>query len=95
MTYRSIRFIRKAAISVAIQTALEEMGISFFDVRNKLQQDYGCSTFEVIDNPDYLKKVIRDSYGDKYEEIIKAIQKNLSEDSSHTSIECFIESLNK
>ncbi len=95
MTFRNTRLIRKATVNMAIQTAFEDIGISFFNVNSKLQRNYGYSTFNIIENPQHLKKVIRDLHSDKYEQIIDAIKKNLSEDSNNISIECFLESLSK
>jgi len=94
MTFQNARLKRKATISAAIQDAFDELGISFFDRRNKLQH-CGLGTFDITENPEYLKKIIRDSYGDRYEQIIKTIQKNLSEDMNNILIESFVESLNK
>jgi methylase of polypeptide subunit release factors len=94
--FQETRGIRRAKISVAIQTALLDAGISFFDIQNNLQQNYEGATFNIIiENPEYLKKILRDSYRDKYEQVTESITKYLSEDANHISIEYFLESLNK
>jgi hypothetical protein len=94
MMFQEAEGVRKATIKAAIHAALADSKISFFDIHNKLQQNYG-DTVNIIENPMYLKRVLRDSYNDKYEKVITAIKKNLSEDADHISIECFLEDLSK
>ena len=79
---------------MAIHAALKDTGISYFDVDDRLQ-NYGYNTFNIMENPEYLKKVIKDAYSEKYEQVINAIKKNLSDDVGNISIECFLESLSK
>ena len=94
MMFQVTRTIRKTITALAIIKSLREVGVSDEEqVCDKLQQYYRCSISDCFDNPQYLRKVLDEIYGDRSREITKLIHHNLGEDANHISTEYFLEAL--
>ena len=61
-------------VTVAVEHALitiEGPGIN--DVESRLQKDYGITLGDSLDHPEYLKTVLRDSFGISYPNVLNTI----------------------
>lgn len=81
----------KGLVRMAIDDALLEFDKSALEkVINKLHDDYKCGIPDCYENPEYLKKVIKDLYGNSYIAIIELIKRKLQKYASAKSIEKFL-----
>ena len=79
---------------VAIEKALLDMGISVLDkVKNRLIDDYNCSISDCYDNPEYLKRILCDLYGDSYQSILNSIYDVLKDGNIEGRVEKFLKVL--
>ena len=81
----------KGLVRMAIDDALLEFGKSALEkVVNKLHDDYKCGIQDCYENPEYLKKVLRDLYDNSYSTILDSVKKKLEKHTSTKSIEKFL-----
>ncbi len=94
MTYQNIQTLRKAAVDLAIKITLRDMGEPVVEeVKQRLHEYYKCNISDCFDKPEYLKKVLKELYGDSYTSIIKSIEMYLEKDANSISIEHFLDIL--
>lgn len=88
----NVNFVNeKGLVRMAIDDALLEFDKSALErVFNKLHDDYKCGIPDCYKNPEYLKKVLKDLYGNSYVVIIELIKKKLQKYASEKSIEKFL-----
>ena len=64
--------MRKTMVTLALKNTLLELGIQEYDkVVSLLQKDYNCGLDDCYENPEYLKNVLKDLFGDSYPDILK------------------------
>ena len=81
----------KGLVRVAIDDALLEFDKSALEkVVNKLHDDYKCGIQDCYENPEYLKKVLKDLYDNSYTAILDSIKKKLEKHASIKSVEKFL-----
>jgi len=81
----------KGLVRVAIDDALLEFDKSALErVVNKLHDDYKCGIQDCYENPEYLKKVLKDLYDNSYTAILDSIKKKLEKHASIKSLEKFL-----
>ena len=69
---------RKGLVTLAIEGALLNIGKEALDkVIERLQKDYHCDIPDCYENPEYLKHILKDLYGNCYEQIVSNIEKKL------------------
>jgi hypothetical protein len=72
--------IRKALVALAIERTLLDMGMPVFEeVTSRLFHNYRCYIPDCHDHPEYLKKVLRDIYGNAHSTIVESIKEKLEE----------------
>jgi hypothetical protein len=87
--------IKKALVAFAIEKALLDMGEPVFaKVTKTLKDDYGCYIPDCYDNPEYLKRVLSDLYGNANAAIINSIKASLKDFLHQKPIQNFVEALN-
>jgi nitrogen-specific signal transduction histidine kinase len=83
--------IKKALVSFAIEKALLNLGEPVYQkVTKTLKDDYDCFIPDCYDNPEYLKRILADMYGNAHTTIINSIKSDLEEFSSQGPIQKFV-----
>lgn len=83
--------ISKALVTLAIEKTLLDMGKPVLEqIAHKLSKNYKCYIPDCYEHPEYLKSVLKELYGNCYNEIVKSIEKNLDEFTTKKSIEHFL-----
>jgi len=94
MSYDEKRRIKKLMKGMCIYMALIDLGIKDFEkIRKKIYDYYGCTISACYNNPEYLKHVLVELYGNKSGEIILSIKNYL--DQEKESDDDFIRVLNQ
>lgn len=84
--------IRKALVALAIEKTLLDMGTAVFgEVTARLLKEYDCYIPDCHDHPEYLKKILKDLYGNSYLVIIESIREELEEFVYKKSISEFLD----
>lgn len=72
--------VRKALLVFSVEKVLLKMGQPEYDlVVARLEKEYGCFLSDCAENPEYLKRVLQDIYGDAYDDILEEIRKEFGE----------------
>jgi hypothetical protein len=88
--------LRKALVALAVERTLIDIGKPAFDeVTSRLFRDYHCYIPDCYEHPEYLKKVLKDIYGNSYLTIVESIKKDLEEFIYKISIEEFVTVITK
>jgi hypothetical protein len=86
--------VMKALATLAIEKTLLGIGKPVYDtVTNRLYEKYHCYTSDCFKKPEYLKAVLKELYGDSYDEIVNSIQEELKEVTYDKKIEMFLQVL--
>ncbi|MBI3640702.1 MAG: hypothetical protein HY223_10425 [Thaumarchaeota archaeon] len=82
---------KKVFVDIAIQKALLESGaITLERVSNRLFEIYHSHLADCYDNPEFLREVLKETFGDSYIRIVEAIKTHLQSVSHHKQIEVFL-----
>lgn len=88
--------IKQAKVASAVEKALLRLGPPAREkVVQKLYEDYKCHLFDCYENPEYLNKVIKETFGDNYTAIIDSIKTNLKEADEQKTFGDFLEVISK
>ncbi|HEV2193791.1 MAG TPA: hypothetical protein VGR54_09260 [Nitrosopumilaceae archaeon] len=72
--------VMKALVTLAIEkTLLDTRKPAYDTVTNKLYKKFHCYISDCFEKPEYLKVVLKELYGESYNEIIHSIQQELDE----------------
>ncbi len=86
--------ILKALATLAIEKTLLDIGKPVYEkVADRLYKKYHCYIPDCFEHPEYLKAVLKDLYGESYNEIINSIKQQLNEFAYHKRIETFLQVL--
>lgn len=81
----------KDLLSFCIEAVLLRMGIPEYEnVVSRLEKDYGCTISDCDRNPEFLKRVLLDIFGEAHTVIIDEIRKKLGESGSKKYFADFI-----
>ena len=87
--------MKKTMVTLALKNTLLELGIQDYDkVVSLLQKDYRCTLDECFENPEYLRNILKDLYGNSYPDILNSISENMKDISSQTTVKDFLQVLN-
>ena len=82
-------------ITLSIKNTLLELGNDELEkVIMMLHKDHNISLDDCYDNPDALKQVLQDLFGESYGDILNSIKENLKEISTKQHTKNFINDLN-
>jgi hypothetical protein len=82
---------RRALVVLAIEDTLLKVGqITYYEVLDKLYDNYDCYVSDCYDHPEYLSQVLKELYGDGRLPIIESIKQYLAEVNTQEDIEKFI-----
>ncbi len=88
--------MQKTMITLALKNTLLELGHDELDkVITMLQKDYNLTLDDCYDNPDDLKRILQDLFGESYADILHSLKDNMKEISSHNSTKNFISNLHE
>ena len=91
MVYKNSNQVKKALVSLAIETTLLEIGKPTYDeVSHKLFKDYKCYLPDCYEHPEYLKTILKDLYGNSSAIIIENIKKQLEEFEAQKGVDTFV-----
>lgn len=86
--------ITEALVCYAIEKALIDYGNSSLEeVYYKLYSEYHLYFVDCYHNPEILKKVLHETLGESYCDIVELIRKNLDEFAEQEEIHAFLASL--
>ena len=87
-------YTKKVFVDIAIQKALLESGsVTLEKVSNQLFEIYHSNLSECYDNPEYLREVLKDVFGNSHTRIIDIIKIQLQSVSHHRQVETFLQKL--
>ena len=87
-------YTKKVIVDIAIQKALLESGsVTLEKVNNRLFEVYHSNLSDCYDNPEYLREVLKETFGDSHAKIIEVIKTQLQSVSHHKQVETFLQKL--
>jgi len=87
--------MQKTMITLSLKNTLLELGNDELEkVIMMLHKDYNISLDDCYDNPDALKQVLQDLFGESYNNVLNSIKENLKEISTKHHTKNFINDLN-
>ena len=88
--------MQKTMITLALKNTLLELGHDELDkVTTILQKDHHMTLDDCYDNPDELKLVLRDLFGESIDAVLDSFKENMKVISSNTQIKNFISNLHE
>ncbi|MBI5377775.1 MAG: hypothetical protein HZA82_04040 [Thaumarchaeota archaeon] len=85
---------KRALLAFAVENTLLKMGKPEYEkVISKLESEYNCYIPDCHENPEFLKRVLQDIYGNAYDDIINEIRIELGEFTSQKYFDDFIKLL--
>ena len=85
---------KRALLVFAVENTLLRMGKPDYEkVVAKLEKEYKCYIPDCHENPEFLKRVLQDIYGNSYDDIINEIRAELGEFISQKYFDDFIRAL--
>jgi two-component system chemotaxis response regulator CheY/two-component system response regulator (stage 0 sporulation protein A) len=86
--------MKKTMVTLALKNTLLELGIQEYDkVASLLQKDYSCTLEDCYENPEYLRNILKDLFGDSYPDILNSLSENMKEILSQQSVKDFLQVL--
>jgi len=86
--------MRKTMVTLALKNTLLELGIQEYDkVVSLLQKDYSCTLEDCYENPEYLRNILKDLFGDSYPDILSSLSENMKEIMLQPSVKDFLQVL--
>lgn len=90
----SEQHMKKTLVTLALKNTLLELGVQEFDkVVSLLRKDFNSSLEDCFENPEYLKRILQDLFGDSYHDILNSLNENMKEISSQQDIKDFLQVL--
>ncbi len=87
--------MQKTLVTLAVKNTLLELGMEELDkVMTMLQKDFNATLDDCYENPEYLKQVLEDLYGDSYQDILNSLKANMKEISMKSFSTDFMQALN-
>ncbi len=72
------KLLWKTQVLISVEKTLREIGkYEFKKIVDTLQENYHVSPSDCYDNPEPLKKILQDLFGNSYRSIIATLEKNL------------------
>jgi len=86
--------MKKTMVTLAIKNTLLELGIQEYDkIVSLLQKDYTCTIEDCYENPEYLRNILKDLFGDSYPDILNSLSENMKDILSQQSVKDFLQVL--
>lgn len=86
--------MKKTMVTLALKNTLLELGVQEYDkVVSLLQKDYNSSLDDCYENPEHLRQILKDLFGDSYHDILSSLSENMKEISGQKEIKDFLQIL--
>jgi two-component system chemotaxis response regulator CheY/two-component system response regulator (stage 0 sporulation protein A) len=86
--------MKKTMVTLALKNTLLELGIDEYDkVIALLQKEHSCTLEDCFENPQYLRKILKDMFGDSYPDILNSLSENMKSIPSQESVKEFLQAL--
>ncbi len=86
--------MKKTMVTLALKNTLLELGIQEYDkISSLLQKDYSCTLEDCYENPEYLRNILKDLFGDSYPDILNSLSENMKDILSQQSVKDFLQVL--
>jgi two-component system chemotaxis response regulator CheY/two-component system response regulator (stage 0 sporulation protein A) len=86
--------MRKTMVTLALKNTLLELGIEEHDkVITLLQKDHNCTLEDCFENPEYLRNILKDLFGDSYPDILNSLSENMKNIPSREAVKDFLQVL--
>ncbi|MGD2107578.1 MAG: response regulator, partial [Nitrosopumilaceae archaeon] len=86
--------MKKTMITLALKNTLLELGIQEYDkVVSLLQKDYSCTLEDCFENPEYLRNILKNLFGDSYPDILNSLSENMKSITSQQTVKDFLHAL--
>ena len=86
--------MKKTMITLALKNTLLELGIQEYDkVVSLLQKDYSCTLENCFENPEYLRNILKNLFGDSYPDILNSLSENMKSITSQQTVKDFLHAL--
>jgi two-component system chemotaxis response regulator CheY/two-component system response regulator (stage 0 sporulation protein A) len=86
--------MKKTMVTLALKNTLLELGIQEYDkIVSLLQKDYTCTLEDCYENPEYLRNILKDLFGDSYPDILNSLSENMKDILSQQSVKDFLQVL--
>lgn len=86
--------MKKTMITLALKNTLLELGIQEYDkIVSLLQKEYTCTLEDCYENPEYLRNILKDLFGDSYPDILNSLSENMKSIISQQSVKDFLQVL--
>ncbi|MFB5622049.1 MAG: response regulator, partial [Candidatus Nitrosomaritimum yanchengensis] len=70
--------MKKTMVTLALKNTLLELGIQEYDkVVSLLQKEHSCTLEDCFENPEYLRNILKDLFGDSYPDILNSLSENM------------------
>lgn len=90
----SEELMKKTMVTLALKNTLLELGVQEYDkVMSLLQKDYNSTLEDCYENPEYLRQILKDLFGDSYQDILSSLNENMKEISTQKEIKDFLQVL--
>jgi two-component system chemotaxis response regulator CheY/two-component system response regulator (stage 0 sporulation protein A) len=87
--------MKKTMVTLALKNTLLELGIEEYDkVISLLQKDHNCTLEDCFENPEYLKNILKNLFGESYPDILNSLSENMKSIPSQQSVQEFLQVLN-
>jgi len=90
----SIQQMKKTMITLAIKNTLLELGTQEFDkIVMMLHKDFNSTLEDCYEEPEHLRQVLQDLFGDSYQDILNSLKENIKNISTDKITNSFIDNL--
>jgi len=84
--------MKKTMVTLALKNTLLELGIQEYDkIVSLLQKDYTCTLEDCYENPEALRNILKDLFGDSYPDILNSLSENMKDILSQQSVKDFLQ----
>ena len=81
-------------VTLALKNTLLELGIQEYDkVIALLQKDHSCTLEDCFENPEYLRNILKDLFGESYPDILNSLSENMKSIISQQEVKDFFQVL--
>ena len=86
--------MKKTMVTLALKNTLLELGIEEYDkVISLLQKDHSCTLEDCFENPQYLRNILKNLFGESYPDILNSLSGNMKSIISQQEVKDFLQVL--
>ncbi len=86
--------MKRTMVTLALKNTLLELGLEEYDkVVAMLQKDYNSTLEDCFENPEHLRTILKDLFGESYPDILNSLSENMKNITTQKSVKEFLEIL--